>query len=87
MSKKPVCKQVERRPDFTLVFCLTYFFNVKMEAICSSETPVETQRATRRYIPEDVVLFNIRDDFYAKLFEDDVPSACLNGTTTLTISS
>jgi hypothetical protein len=25
---------------------------LKMEAICSSETPVDTQRTTRRYIPE-----------------------------------
>jgi hypothetical protein len=27
---------------------------LKMEAICSSETSVETQRAKRRNIPEDV---------------------------------
>jgi hypothetical protein len=29
------------------------FSILKMEAICSSETSVDTQRATRRYIPED----------------------------------
>jgi hypothetical protein len=27
---------------------------LKMEVICSSETSVETQRAKRRHIPEDV---------------------------------
>jgi hypothetical protein len=29
-----------------------------MEAICSSETSVETQRTTRRHIPEDDTLHN-----------------------------
>jgi hypothetical protein len=29
---------------------------LKMEAICSSETPVDTQRSTRRYIPKDGTL-------------------------------
>jgi hypothetical protein len=31
-----------------------------MEAICCSETSVETQRTTRRYIPEDGTLHNHR---------------------------
>jgi hypothetical protein len=31
-----------------------------MEAICSSETSVETQRTTRRHIPEDDTLHNHR---------------------------
>jgi hypothetical protein len=31
---------------------------LKMEAICSSETSVDTQRTTRRYIPEDGTLHN-----------------------------
>jgi hypothetical protein len=31
-----------------------------MEAICSSETSVDTQRTTRRYIPEDDTLHNHR---------------------------
>jgi hypothetical protein len=31
-----------------------------MEAICSSETSVETQRTTRRHIPEDETLHNHR---------------------------
>jgi hypothetical protein len=30
-----------------------------MEAICSSETSVDTQRTTRRYIPEDSTLLFI----------------------------
>jgi hypothetical protein len=29
-----------------------------MEATCSSETPVDVKRATRRYIPEDTTLHN-----------------------------
>jgi hypothetical protein len=29
------------------------FSTLKMEAICSSETSVDTQRTTLRYIPED----------------------------------
>jgi hypothetical protein len=33
---------------------------LKMEAICSSETSVETQRTTRRHIPEDDTLHNHR---------------------------
>jgi hypothetical protein len=31
-----------------------------MEAICSSETSVDTQQTTRRYIPEDGTLHNHR---------------------------
>jgi hypothetical protein len=33
---------------------------VKMEAICSTETSVDTQRTTRRHIPEDDTLHNHR---------------------------
>jgi hypothetical protein len=33
-----------------------YFSALKMEAIYSSETSVDTQRTTRRYIPEDYTL-------------------------------
>jgi hypothetical protein len=33
---------------------------LKMEAICSSETSVETQRTIRRDIPEDDTLHNHR---------------------------
>jgi hypothetical protein len=31
-----------------------------MEVVCSSETSVETQRTTRRYIPEDVTFLKCR---------------------------
>jgi hypothetical protein len=31
-----------------------------MEAICSSETSVDTQRTTRRYVPEADTLYNHR---------------------------
>jgi hypothetical protein len=40
----------------TLLYRLTYSSTVKMEAICSSETSVDFQRTTRRYIPEDRTL-------------------------------
>jgi hypothetical protein len=33
---------------------------LKMEAICSSETSVETQRTTRRHVPEDDTFHNHR---------------------------
>jgi hypothetical protein len=36
-----------------LVSCLVYSSNLKMAGICSSETLVDFQRTTRRYIPED----------------------------------
>jgi hypothetical protein len=35
---------------------------LKMEAISSSETSVETQRTTRRHIPEDDTLQNHRSE-------------------------
>jgi hypothetical protein len=48
-----------------LATCLLLFFfaelislTLKMEAICSSETSVETQQTTRRHIPEDDSLHN-----------------------------
>jgi hypothetical protein len=37
-------------------FAEPIFSTLKMEAICSSETSVETQRTTRRHIPEDYTL-------------------------------
>jgi hypothetical protein len=37
-------------------FLLGLFSTLKMEAICSSETSVDFQRTTRRYIPEDSTL-------------------------------
>jgi hypothetical protein len=33
---------------------------VKLEAVCSSETSVDFQRTTRRYIPEDRTLHEHR---------------------------
>jgi hypothetical protein len=36
-----------------LLFAELISWTRKMEAICSSKTPVETQRTTRRHIPED----------------------------------
>jgi hypothetical protein len=33
--------------------CLAYSSTLEMKATCSSETSVNFQRTTRRYIPED----------------------------------
>jgi hypothetical protein len=51
---------VDKPPDFTLVSCSAYFSTLKMEAIFYSETSVDTQLTTRRYIPEDSTLHNHR---------------------------
>jgi hypothetical protein len=39
-----------------LVGLLDFASTLKMEALCSSETSVATQRTTRRHIPEDDTL-------------------------------
>jgi hypothetical protein len=43
---------------FTLVSCLAYLSILKVEAICSSETSVDSQWTARRYIPKDSTLHN-----------------------------
>jgi hypothetical protein len=53
----PVRKQVASRA-FTLVSWSAYSSTLKMERIFSSETSVDFQRTTRRYIPEDSTLQN-----------------------------
>jgi hypothetical protein len=45
---------------FTLVSCSAYSSTLKMEAIWSSETSVDFQRTTQRYIPEHSTLHNRR---------------------------
>jgi hypothetical protein len=47
-------------PALTLVSCSAYFSTLKMEAIRSSETSVDSQRTTWRYIPEDGTVLNYR---------------------------
>jgi hypothetical protein len=46
-------------PAFTTVSCSAYSIQ-KMEEIISSETSVDCQRTTRRYIPEESTLHNHR---------------------------
>jgi hypothetical protein len=50
-------KQVARKAllaiYFMIVSCLAYYLILKMEAICSSETPVDFQWTARRYKRED----------------------------------
>jgi hypothetical protein len=45
-------------PDFTLVSCSAYSSTLKMEAICTSETSVDIQQTTGRYIPQGSTLHN-----------------------------
>jgi hypothetical protein len=59
-------KQVARRTGeealfatcFTLVSCLAYSYTLKMEAICFSETSVDSQWTTWYYILEEITLHN-----------------------------
>jgi hypothetical protein len=50
-----------------------------MEAIFSSETLVDFQRTTRRYIPEDSVLHNYRCEDFKSYKSQEFPSPCLWG--------
>jgi hypothetical protein len=43
-----------------LVSCSAYSSTLKREVTCSSETSVDFQRTTRRYIPEDIIFHNHR---------------------------
>jgi hypothetical protein len=57
------CQVVKRcitENALTLVSCLAYSSTLKMEAKCFSETLVDFQRTTRRYIPEDSSLHTHR---------------------------
>jgi hypothetical protein len=57
-SKNKLSKPLCLPSDFTLVSCSPYFSTLKMVAICSSETSVDSQRTTQHYIPEDGTLHN-----------------------------
>jgi hypothetical protein len=59
-SVSAVCVALCLPPAFTLVSCSAYFSTLKMAAICSSETWVDSQRTIQRYIPEDGTLHNHR---------------------------
>jgi hypothetical protein len=56
-QQKATSKQVE---SCLLVFAEMFSLTLKMEAICSSETSVETRRTIRRDIPEDDTPHNHR---------------------------
>jgi hypothetical protein len=44
---------------FTLISYSAYSSTLKIEAICSSETPVDFERTTQRCIPEDRTLHKL----------------------------
>jgi hypothetical protein len=53
------------------------FSTLKIKAMCSSETSVDTQRTTRRYIPEDGTLHNHRcDNLKSYIIKSCLQSAC-----------
>jgi hypothetical protein len=57
---------------FTLVSCLAYSSTLKMEVTCSSETSVDFQRTTQRYIPKDRNIHNHRcEDFKSYILTED----------------
>jgi hypothetical protein len=49
---------------FILLSCFAYSSTLKKEAKCCSETSVEVQQTTGRYIPEDITLL------YSNLVEE-----------------
>jgi hypothetical protein len=59
---------------FHYASCSAYSSNLKMEETCSSETSVDFQRPTRRYIPEDKTLHYHR----CQNFKSCVNSKCIN---------
>jgi hypothetical protein len=59
-SKKSVCRKQQAEPclspAFTLFPSLAYPYTLNRETACSSITPFDIQRTTRRRIPEDMTL-------------------------------
>jgi hypothetical protein len=53
-----------------MVSCSAYSSTLKMEATCFSETSVDFQRTTRRYITEDRTLCNHRCRHCQKIKND-----------------
>jgi hypothetical protein len=62
--------KLSKKPAFTLISCLAYFWTLKTEAICSSETSVDSQQTTWCYIPEDGTLQEFY--FYTLLISQDI---------------
>jgi hypothetical protein len=61
-------------PVIPLVSCLTYFSALKMQATCSSETSVNLQWTSLRYIPEDR---NLQVGFFSYSFVVHHQASCL----------
>jgi hypothetical protein len=61
---------------FYAAFCSAHFYTLKMEAKSSSETSVDFQRTTRRYIPEHRTLHNHRCE-NLKYYSEDIMFYCI----------
>jgi hypothetical protein len=65
VRKSPGKRLLERPKQSLLAACfmldsyLAYYSTLKMKAVCSSETSIDFQRTTWRYIPEDRLLLTI----------------------------
>jgi hypothetical protein len=57
-SKNKARNQHETDTKQSLISCLAYSSNLKIETTCSSEMSVDFQRTKRRYFPEDRTLYN-----------------------------
>jgi hypothetical protein len=57
-----ICRLLSLPPAFTLVSCLAYSSTLKVELTFPSETSVDIQRTTWRYIPEVRTLHNRRHE-------------------------
>jgi hypothetical protein len=59
-----------------LVSCLSYSSNLKTEELCSSETSLDLQRTTRRYIHQDAtpLFLPIRQSYTSTLHSPDIAS-------------
>jgi hypothetical protein len=55
---KQVASRALLAPSFILISWLAYSSTLKMKATYSSETSVDFQRTTQRYISEDITLHN-----------------------------